>query len=131
MRQTINNGRSSYQPNSIGGGCPMQAKANMGGFVTDAEKLNGQKVRQRGEKFFDHFSQAALFWNSQSDPEKTHIIKALRFELAKSRHPKSDRGWSPFCASRQHASEACGRRSGNRSQSEIANPFEYGRTGGW
>ena len=83
MRQTINNGRSSYQPNSIGGGCPMQAKANMGGFVTYAEKMNGQKVRQRDEKFFDHFSQAALFWNSQSDPEKTHIINALRFELGK------------------------------------------------
>jgi len=55
----------------------------MGGFVTYAEKMNGQKVRQRSEKFFDHFSQAALFWNSQSDPEKTHIINALRFELGK------------------------------------------------
>ena len=61
----------------------MQAKANMGGFVSYAEKMAGQKVRQRSEKFFDHFSQAALFWNSQSDPEKNHLVQALRFELGK------------------------------------------------
>ena len=35
------------------------------------------------EKFFDHFSQATLFWNSQSDPEKEHIVQAFRFELGK------------------------------------------------
>ena len=65
MRQTINQGRVSYQPNSLGGGCPMQAKADMGGFVSYAERMEGSKVRARSEKFFDHFSQAALFWNSQ------------------------------------------------------------------
>jgi catalase len=83
MRQTINRGRASYHPNSLGDGCPMQAKANMGGFVSYAEKMAGQKVRARNEKFFDHFSQAALFWNSQSDPEKDHLVQALRFELGK------------------------------------------------
>ncbi|MBA3753890.1 MAG: catalase, partial [Nitrospira sp.] len=62
MRQTINQGRVSYQPNSLAGGCPMQAKGNMGGFMSYAETLQGQKVRARSEKFFDHFTQAALFW---------------------------------------------------------------------
>ena len=83
MRQTINQGRVSYHPNSLGSGCPVQAKADMGGFVSYAERLDGPKVRTRGEKFFDHFSQAALFWNSQSHPEKAHIVQALRFELGK------------------------------------------------
>jgi catalase len=83
MRQTINQGRVSYHPNSLGSGCPMQAKADMGGFVSYAERLDGPKVRARSEKFFDHFSQAALFWNSQSHPEKAHIVQALRFELGK------------------------------------------------
>jgi len=83
MRQTINRGRASYEPNSIGRGCPMQAKANRGGFVSYAEKFDAQKVRARSERFFDHFSQAALFWNSQSDPEKEHLVEALRFELGK------------------------------------------------
>ena len=55
----------------------------MGGFVSFAEKIEGPKVRARSDKFFDHFSQAALFWNSQSHPEKSHIVQALRFELGK------------------------------------------------
>jgi catalase len=83
MRQTINHGRVSYQPNSLGGGCPMQAKAAVGGFVSFPQKIDGEKVRERGKKFFDHFSQAALFWNSQSEPEKDHLVQALRFELGK------------------------------------------------
>jgi catalase len=83
MRQTINQGRVSYHPNSLGGGCPMQAKADMGGFVSLAQRLEGQKVRARSEKFFDHFTQAALFWNSQSHAEKAHIVQAFRFELGK------------------------------------------------
>jgi catalase len=83
MRQMINTGRTSYQPNSLGGGCPFQAGQREGGFVSYAEKIDGRKVRARGEKFFEHFSQAALFYNSQSDPEKAHIVQALRFELGK------------------------------------------------
>ena len=87
MRQTINQGRVSYQPNSLAGGCPMQATSDMGGFRSLAENLQGQKVRARSEKFFDHFTQAALFWNSQAHHEKSHIVQALRFELGKVETP--------------------------------------------
>lgn len=83
MRQMINKGRVSYEPNSLGGNCPMQAGADLGGFVSYAERMEGSKVRARSEKFFDHFSQAALFFNSQSAPEQDHIVNALRFELGK------------------------------------------------
>jgi catalase len=83
MRQTINQGKVSYEPNTMGGGCPMQAKAAMGGFVSHAEKVDGNKIRARSASFFDHFSQATLFYNSQSQPEKNHIVKAFRFELGK------------------------------------------------
>ena len=83
MRQTINTAQTSYQPNSLGGGCPFQAGRREGGFVSYAEKIDARKVRARGDKFFDHFSQATLFWNSQSDPEKGHLVQALRFELGK------------------------------------------------
>ena len=83
MRQTINTGRVSYEPNSLGGNCPIQAKADMAGFVSHAQRMDGSKVRGRSEKFFDHFSQAALFYQSQSEPEKAHLVNALRFELGK------------------------------------------------
>ncbi len=87
MRQEINRGRVAYEPNSLGGGCPMQAGANMGGFTSYAERIDGQKVRARSESFFDHFSQATLFYNSQSVAEQAHIVKALRFELGKVETP--------------------------------------------
>lgn len=83
MRQTINKGRTSYSPNSLGGGCPFQAKAVEGGFNTYAERIDAKKIRERSRSFFDHFSQAKLFFNSQSEPEKNHIVDALRFELGK------------------------------------------------
>ena len=87
MRQTINTGHAAYHPNTIGGGCPMQAGRVTGGFVTHPQTLEGPKVRERGRKFFDHFSQATLFWNSQSEPEQQHIVQAFRFELGKLDRP--------------------------------------------
>ena len=83
MRQQINKGRTSYHPNSLGSGCPFQAKMKEGGFASYAEKIDASKIRQRSKSFFDHFSQARLFFNSQSEPEQNHIIDALSFELGK------------------------------------------------
>ena len=81
MQQIINTGQSSYNPNTTGNGCPFQAKALEGGFVSYNERIDSSKVRARSQSFFDHFSQATLFFNSQSKPEKNHIVNALRFEL--------------------------------------------------
>jgi catalase len=83
MRQTINKGKVSYSPNSLGGNDPAQAKASEGGFVSYPERIDARKIRARSKSFFDHFSQARLFFNSQSDPEKNHIVDALSFELGK------------------------------------------------
>jgi catalase len=83
MRQTINRGKTSYGPNSIGNNDPQQAKAAEGGFVSYNERIDARKIRVRSRSFFDHFSQARLFFNSQSHAEKNHIIDALSFELGK------------------------------------------------
>ncbi len=82
-RQTINKGKTSYNPNGLSSGCPFQAKAMDAGFTSFAEKIDAHKVRERSKSFFDHYSQATLFFASQSDPEKEHIINALSFELGK------------------------------------------------
>ncbi len=87
MRQTVNRGQTSYEPNTLRGGCPFQAGVDMGGFTSYAERIDAQKIRARSASFFDHFSQATLFFNSQSEPEKGHIIRALRFELGKLETP--------------------------------------------
>ncbi|RYF89998.1 MAG: catalase [Chitinophagaceae bacterium] len=83
MRQTINRGKTAHSPNTMGGGCPFQAGKMQGGFSSYPERIAAHKVRERSQSFFDHFSQAKLFFNSQSEPEKNHIIEALSFELGK------------------------------------------------
>ncbi|MGI8432074.1 MAG: catalase, partial [Chthoniobacterales bacterium] len=80
-QQIVNRGETSYFPNTISSGCPMEAKASDGGFVSYMEKMQGAKVRGKSAKFFDHFSQAALFFQSQAPHEQQHIINALTFEL--------------------------------------------------
>ncbi|MDB5819440.1 MAG: catalase [Rhizobacter sp.] len=87
-RQAINRGRVAYEPNSLAGGSPFQAGAK--GFVSypqaraeDAE----DKLRGKPEKFADHYSQATLFYKSQTPVEQKHIVGAFRFELSKVQTP--------------------------------------------
>jgi catalase len=82
MRQQIDKGKSSYSPNSVGGGCPFLAKASEGGFTSFQERIDSSKIRGRSKSFLDHFSQATLFYNSQSEAEKQHIKDAFSFELS-------------------------------------------------
>ena len=87
MRQQINSSKTAHDPNTMSGGCPFQAGKADGGFVSYNERIDASKVRARSQSFFDHFSQATLFFNSQSDAEKNHITDALRFELSKVQDP--------------------------------------------
>ncbi len=85
-RQTIHRGRVSYEPNSLGGGCPFQAGAAQG-FVSVPARIRAEeeqgKVRAKPEKFADHYTQATLFYESQTPVEQAHIAAAFRFELSK------------------------------------------------
>jgi catalase len=85
-RQAIPRGRVSYEPNSLAGGCPFQAGAAQG-FVSVPARLQAKeeqgKVRAKPEKFADHYTQARLFFESQSPVEQDHIANAFRFELSK------------------------------------------------
>ena len=83
MRQTINRGKTAHSPNTMSSGCPFQAGKMKGGFTSFTERIDAHKIRERSESFFDHFSQAKLFFNSQSEPEKNHLTDALCFELGK------------------------------------------------
>jgi catalase len=83
---TVHRGQAAYHPNSLGGGCPALAGDGAGTYVHHQERIDGNKIRKRSESFADHYSQAALFWNSMSDWEKEHIVAAFRFELGKVTH---------------------------------------------
>ena len=80
-RQTIPRGRVAYEPNSLGGGCPFQAGVK--GFVSFPQPAQEDKLRGKPEKFADHYTQATLFYESQTPVEKAHIAGGFRFELSK------------------------------------------------
>ena len=82
-RMLINKGPVSYEPNSLANGSEFRADGGQQGFQSFAEATEPPKIRRRSPSFDDHFSQATLFWNSQSPAEKDHIVAAFQFELSK------------------------------------------------
>ncbi|MEA2932403.1 MAG: catalase, partial [Actinomycetota bacterium] len=90
-QQAIHEGVAPYFPNSLGGGCPFHA--GDAGFVHVPRPVEGTIVRQRAQwqgvqSFDDHFTQATMFWNSMTTPEREHIVGAFSFELGKCVHPE-------------------------------------------
>lgn len=82
-RQRIDVGQVSYHKNSLANNTPSTSTAKEGGYVHYAEKVEGKVIKAQSESFNDHFSQARLFWNSMTPPEKQHIIDAFNFEVGK------------------------------------------------
>ncbi len=77
-------GRANYQPNSWGEG-PREDPRR--GFRSHPAEVAGPKRRLRAESFADHYSQARLFYRSQTPVEQNHIANALVFELSKCETP--------------------------------------------
>jgi len=81
-QMAVPKGRVSYEPNSLDEGKGPRENPTRG-FKSVPEEMSGEKVRKRSETFADHYSQARLFFRSQTEPERRHIISAFAFELAK------------------------------------------------
>ena len=70
------------------------------GFVSFPQSLptSEDKLRGKPEKFADHYTQARLFYRSQSEIEQRHVVRAFRFERRASRRRRSAnascRDWS-------------------------------------
>ncbi len=84
MQFELFKGRANYEPNSLGeAGEEAGPREIASGFRTTPQAVEGEKARLRAESFADHYSQARLFYRSQSEPEQAHIVNALTFELSK------------------------------------------------
>jgi catalase len=84
MHQTaVHGGVAPYRPNSLDGGCPFVAGADVGAFVEISRPVSGAKLRGQPRSFDDHTSQPRLFWLSLTDVEQAHVVEALTFELGK------------------------------------------------
>lgn len=88
FQHRIHEGTGHYTPNTTAKGCPFLAKQMEGGFVSHGERVEGYKIRARSKSFLDHYSQAKLFYNSQTEYEKNHIKDAISFELSKVKDEK-------------------------------------------
>jgi len=89
MQTRVPVGRANYEPNSLD-----EAGENSGpracpetGFTSfkanDERNDGGEKLRIRADTFADHYSQARLFYRSQTENEQAHIRDAIVFELSK------------------------------------------------
>ncbi len=81
MQMNVPKGRVNYEPSSLQADSP---RATGAGFTSHAAAPDdGGKGRVRAESFADHYSQARMFFRSQTAPEQAHIASALVFELSK------------------------------------------------
>ncbi len=76
-------GRANYEPNSFTGAGRGPRPDLDGGFGTVQRPETGETRRIRSASFADHYSQASLFYRSQTPIEQDHIVGALVFELGK------------------------------------------------
>ena len=85
MQMQVPKGRVAYEPSSLQPDSPRASLAQ--GSRSFAEAAVGSKGRVRPESFADHYSQARMFFRSQSVLEQAHIASALVFELSKVQTP--------------------------------------------
>jgi catalase len=85
MRMRVAKGRVSYEPNTLAPEAP-RAEASHG-FTGLTRAENGDTMRIRPESSADHYSQARMFFLSQTEAERNHIVAALVFELSKVETP--------------------------------------------
>jgi catalase len=85
MRMDVPLGRVNYEPNSLAADAAREVPER--GFRSFAEEEGAGKLRIRAELFADHYSQARLFFASQTPVEQDHIVAALIFELSKVQTP--------------------------------------------
>lgn len=88
-QHAVHSGVAPYKPNSLDGGCPFAAGADLSdeqtrAFVDAAVKVaEATKVRENPASYDDHYSQARQFWLSMTPVEQEHIVRAYTFELGK------------------------------------------------
>ena len=86
MQTQVPKGRVAYEPSSLEKGAARASRAE--GFQSACvPNDDGVKGRVRPESFADHYSQARMFYRSQSELEQAHMASALVFELSKVETP--------------------------------------------
>ncbi len=89
MQTMVPKGRANYEPNSLThndeDGGPRECPETGFSTLPPNNERNDptEKLRIRAESFADHYSQARLFFTSQTEIEQAHMASAIVFELSK------------------------------------------------
>ena len=89
MQTLVPTGRANYEPNSLAlagedGGPRACPETGFTSFSENDERNDPTaKLRVRADTFADHYSQARMFYLSQTENEQAHIASAIVFELSK------------------------------------------------
>jgi catalase len=81
MQMLAPKGQVNYEPSSLGADAAHESATT--GYRTFPNLETGEQLRVRPESFADHYTQARMFFASQTAPEQGHIVSALVFELSK------------------------------------------------
>lgn len=82
-RMRIDGDAANYEPNTLSGNWPRETMPSSGGFSSYAARAEGVRRRLRSPSFAEYYSHPRLFWKSQTETEKRHIVAAFGFELSK------------------------------------------------
>jgi catalase len=85
MQMARPKGQLASEPATLDADSPRETP--MAGFRSARAVEQGDKGRIRPESFADHYTQARLFYRSQTEYEQAHIASALVFELSKVERP--------------------------------------------
>jgi catalase len=89
MQTQVFKGRANYEPNSLdeageeGGPRESPQAGFVSAGVVTLESDPAPKLRVRASLFADHYTQARMFYRSQTAIEQAHLASALVFELSK------------------------------------------------
>ncbi len=71
-----------YHNNSLAGNTPAETPPEEGGYEDYPDKVEGHVTREHpSDSFEDYFTQARVFWNSLSKPEKDDLIESFSFHI--------------------------------------------------
>ncbi|PIC69208.1 catalase HPII [Sporosarcina sp. P16b] len=82
LKQEIDTDTVHFHSNTQAENSPSETSLESGGYENYPKEVEGHVTREfPSDSFDDHFSQARIFWNSLSKPEKEDLIESFSFHL--------------------------------------------------
>ena len=82
LKQQIDTDTVHFHNNSMATNTPSETPSEEGGYENYPKEVEGHVTREHpSDSFEDHYSQARVFWNSLSEPERQDLIESFSFHL--------------------------------------------------